>query len=521
MSTEEFHKQTTLPRLVEPGDGKKTPLPKKIGPYKIESLLSEGGMSLLYLARHPDKDEPIVIKVLSPRYMTHPEMKEQFLKETHIIEIADHPNIVKLYGEGVWENGLYIAMEFIQGISLKQFIRQSTLSVRRTLEVTLQVAYALLHLHSHGIIHRDLKPENILITESGEIKVVDFGISQLTYEPPRDTFSGTPSYMSPEQKENPLHVSATTDIYSLGVIMYELLMGRASKGDLQLSLLPPELRKIVGQATALADERYTDIVTLIHDISSYLKQKELGTISDSDEVHTIWSNFHNIENVFLPKAAPKWPHLEIGIARPEEIPLLNFYYDFFRLSSGGYVVVMAESNEKSLDAIVYLGVLRGHTRALIPRYEESGFDALSFTSELNARICDDTMRRQFAYTTLYLDPQNERFQLVNCGFRTAWHLAPDSITPHVLHLNNPLLGSDPSATFEQATDNWDPGDLLLLHSFDVAFGETLPDIEEHLRTLVADTFQYVPEIQAKRILSSLPSTRGETNAVLTLTRLPT
>ncbi|MDN3507826.1 MAG: hypothetical protein P0S94_02765, partial [Simkaniaceae bacterium] len=113
-----------------------------------------------------------------------------------------------------------------------------------------------------------------------------------------------------------------------------------------------------------------------------------------------------------------------------------------------------------------------------------------------------------------------KFQLVSCGFRTAWHLAPDSITPHLIHLNNPLLGANTNTTFEQATDNWDPGDLLLLHSFDVAFGQSIDGVEEKMRTLVSDTFQYVADIQAKRILNSMPSTRGETNAVLTITRLP-
>src|SRR5690606_36400224 len=109
---------------------------------------------------------------------------KQFLKEAEIIALSNHPNIVKLYGQGEWEKGLYIAMEFIQGVSLTQFILQNSLSIKRSLEILLQVAYALLHLHSHGVIHRDLKPENILITENGGVKVIDFGIAQLEQEAP-------------------------------------------------------------------------------------------------------------------------------------------------------------------------------------------------------------------------------------------------------------------------------------------------------------------------------------------------
>ena len=172
---DDFHKQTTLPDL-HAGEARNYPLPQKIGPYKIESLLDKGGMSLLYLGVHPGTSQPIVVKVLLPKYLKNKEMMGRFLKEAQIIGMTNHPNIVKLYGQGQWEKGLYIAMEFIQGISLRQFIQQKSLSQKRALEIILQVAYALCHLHTHGVIHRDLKPENILITETGEIKVIDFGI---------------------------------------------------------------------------------------------------------------------------------------------------------------------------------------------------------------------------------------------------------------------------------------------------------------------------------------------------------
>jgi len=103
-------------------------LPKRIGPYKIEALLSKGGMSYLYLGVDSKKGIPLAIKVLSPKYLTHPEFVYQFLKEAEIIGLTDHPNIIKLYGQGEWANGLYIAMEFIQGISLKQFILKQNFS---------------------------------------------------------------------------------------------------------------------------------------------------------------------------------------------------------------------------------------------------------------------------------------------------------------------------------------------------------------------------------------------------------
>ena len=195
-----------------------------------------------------------------------------------MIALSNHPNIVKLYGQGEWEKGLYIAMELIRGVSLRQFIMQHSLSMRRALEIILQVAYALMHLHSHGVIHRDLKPENILITEEGEIKVIDFGIAALHSKVQAETekkvadlsrFLGTPNYMSPEQKQDPSSVTFAADIYSLGIILYELITGKLSYGTINLTSLPKGLKRIATKALAISvKERYQNISDFIHDISA-------------------------------------------------------------------------------------------------------------------------------------------------------------------------------------------------------------------------------------------------------------
>ena len=224
---------------------RKAPLPEKIGPYKIESLLNQGGMSLLYLGIHPTTLEPIAVKVLLPKYLKNKEVNTRFLNEAKIIETAQHPNIVKLYQVGQWEKGVYIAMEFIRGISLRQFIQKQSFSLKKALEIILEVAHALAHLHAHGIIHRDLKPENILITENGSIKLIDFGISQLGDEEIEQRKIGTPFYMSPEQIENPLNVSSLTDIYAISIVAYELILGKSTHGIIHLSLLPSGLRTIL------------------------------------------------------------------------------------------------------------------------------------------------------------------------------------------------------------------------------------------------------------------------------------
>lgn len=206
-------------------------MPKQIGGYQIESILNKGGMSLLYLGIHPVTHDPLAVKVLLSEHVSHPEMVGRFMREAEIIELTDHPNIVKLYGHGKWEEGVYIAMEFIQGISLRQMILQQAMSLKRALEIVQQISHALTHLHVHGIIHRDLKPENILLTAQGGVKVIDFGISQIYTEEVRNggRFVGTPVYMSPEQQKDPLNISFSTDIFALGMILGSLRSRRCTR----------------------------------------------------------------------------------------------------------------------------------------------------------------------------------------------------------------------------------------------------------------------------------------------------
>lgn len=275
-------------------------------------------MSLLFLAEGADSKEPILIKVLSERFLGNTEAVRRFLEEAEIIKKANHPNIVTLYDSGSWEGGVFIAMEYIQGYSLRRILREEPLSLKRAVEILLEISYALCHLHAHHIIHRDLKPENILITHDGRLKVIDFGISQLLYEEVADDkktphFIGTPIYMSPEQRKAPQSVSYPSDIYSLGIIAYELILGKIIQGHIHLSLLPRGIQKIIAK-TLLPDpkERYSDMVDFLSDLSDYFhsakflkdetpKDKALDRLSYLEEKTQSW---------FLP-LAPSWDDLNI------------------------------------------------------------------------------------------------------------------------------------------------------------------------------------------------------------------
>jgi eukaryotic-like serine/threonine-protein kinase len=466
-----FYKQNTLPDLIS-GE-QEPPLPSMIGPYKIESLLTKGGMSLLYLGLDPETKKTLAIKVLSPSYVNHPEAMERFLKEAKVISMTNHPNIVALFKQGEWEKGLYIAMELIRGISLNQFILQHSLSMKRALEIVLQVAYALHHLHSHGVIHRDLKPANILITEEGEIKVIDFGIAQLHEEekgktpPPR--FLGTPNYISPEQKENPATVGFSSDIYSLGVILYELVIGKLSYGVIHLSALPKGLKKIALKTLAVsAQERYQTISEFIHDVSQYLSSKELERERPgSDQAKELLESIQKANLTLSPLALPMWPQLDLGIAKGRGVQQLGHYYDLFRFPNNTFLLLLANTASESVESSISIGVLRGMVRMYLSTFtleNKETFRALSFLEKLNRLIYEDESKELFAMNLVLLDPFSDLLTYISCGFCDLLHIPQGDTQPRRLSSQNELLGASPTTEFSETNDNWNTGDTLIMHS---------------------------------------------------------
>lgn len=482
-----FYKENTLPELL----GKEEiPLPEKIGPYKIESLLNKGGMSLLYLGLDPQTKQPLAIKVLSPNHINHPEAVGHFLREAQAISVSNHPNIVKLYGEGSWEKGLYIAMELINGVSLRQFIVQHSLSIRRVLDISLQVAYALQHLHSLRIIHRDIKPENILITEEGEVKLIDFGIAQLQEEQDLlalpSYFIGTPNYMSPEQKENPSHLSFASDLYSLGIILYELISGKLSYGAINLTSIPKGLRHILIKALAISvSERYQTAEEFIHDVSVYLQSKELEKeYAGPDQVKTVYETLYSAFQRRLPKTPPTWSHADIGLAKWHGAQF-GLYYNFICLPDNCLCILLASCLTTNIENAICMSSLQGMIHMYIHQANASKIDQL--TSSLNQLLCKQGY--PISFSALLLDPLHDKLSCISCGYNSLIHISQESVQLRTLVAKNPALGKNPQLACSETIDNWDIGDTLILHTFDLSHKNTecakfekifFEEIQEHL-----------------------------------------
>jgi serine/threonine protein kinase/dienelactone hydrolase len=264
--------------------------------YKIIEIVGRGGMGIVYKAEDAKLKRNVALKFLPPELMRDDEAKERFVLEAQTAASLSHPNICTIHEIDEDEGKSFIAMEYIEGQSLRENIKRGPLGINETLDIAIQVAEGLDEAHKKGIIHRDIKSANIMVTDKGQAKIMDFGLAkvkggiQLTRE---GTTLGTVAYMSPEQARSE-EVGPGSDIWSLGVVLYEMISGQLPfKGDLETSIMysivhenprplreiqhdvPSELQKVIDQALAKKPEsRYSSAEEMKKDLMQI--QRRLG-----------------------------------------------------------------------------------------------------------------------------------------------------------------------------------------------------------------------------------------------------
>ncbi|MBN1286476.1 MAG: serine/threonine protein kinase [Anaerolineae bacterium] len=203
---------------------------KYIGPYKIEGKLGQGGMATVYKAYHLVLDRYVAIKVMHEAFKEDPGFLARFRREAQIVAKLEHPNIIPIYDFNEHEGNPYLVMKFIEGVSLKQRMKEAMLSLEEVLKLLDGVGAGLSYAHKRGILHRDIKPSNVMLDDECTPYIADFGLARITAAGEsslsQDMMLGTPQYMSPEQARGDKSLTISTDIYSLGVMLFELVVGR-------------------------------------------------------------------------------------------------------------------------------------------------------------------------------------------------------------------------------------------------------------------------------------------------------
>lgn len=203
---------------------------ENVGPYRILQRLGQGGMATVYQAYHAALDRHVAIKVLHPAFNEDPQFLERFKREARLVARLEHPNIVPIYDFSEHEGQPYLVMKFIEGETLKSCMTRIQLNRENTTTIVVAVGGALDYAHEQGILHRDVKPSNILLGRDGRIYLADFGLARIA-EAGASTLSGdmlmgTPQYISPEQASGVKNLNERTDIYSFGIVLYEMVVGR-------------------------------------------------------------------------------------------------------------------------------------------------------------------------------------------------------------------------------------------------------------------------------------------------------
>ncbi len=297
------------------------------GRYEITELIGVGGMAEVYKGVDVIDNKPVAIKILKKEYAENEEFLRRFRNESKAIAVLSHPNIVKIYDVGFSDKLQYIVMEYIDGITLKEYIEdEKVISWKETVHFIIQILRALQHAHDKGIVHRDIKPQNIMMFSDGTIKVMDFGIAKFAREEGKtatDQAIGSVHYISPEQASGAV-TDAKSDIYSVGAMMYEMLSGqkpfdsdnpvaiavmhmhdipvrpKAINGD-----IPDGLEEIVLKAMEKAPEdRYRNTGEMIADIEKFKANPNIvfGYYQEEDEVSSDSQLYTDPADIELPPA---------------------------------------------------------------------------------------------------------------------------------------------------------------------------------------------------------------------------
>jgi serine/threonine protein kinase len=275
-----------------------------IGNYTFKKKLGEGGMATVYLAEHNTLNQPVAVKLLNKEFVGNENIRKRFLSEGKSLFKMSHPNIIKVTDLIDQEDQVAIVMEYLDGETLKEYIeRKGKLSEVELKSLVGQMLDALAYVHDQGLVHRDIKPSNFMLSKKGAIKLLDFGIAKNTDKSSSDYTQtgtlqsmGTPMYMSPEQVKSTKNVTGQSDIYSLGVVLWQMVMGQKPYDTTTTSTFELQT-KIVNEPLSITNTKFDGIIQKATAKSLTSRYKNCFEIKDDLSLHSLSQGSTNKSNV--------------------------------------------------------------------------------------------------------------------------------------------------------------------------------------------------------------------------------
>lgn len=440
-------------------------LPESIGPYKIYAFLGKGSASRLYLGIDPESGALVTVKILAEKFVSKGDAVKRFLRESAILKKTDHPHIIKRLSQGRWEGGFYMALEYVEGLTLRHYLLRNALSLPRAIEIFLKIAEAVSHLHGVGVVHRDLKPENILITDDGDVRVIDLGIALRTDErvgAEEKQVMGTPIYMSPEQRQSPDTVTYTSDIYSLGIMAYELVTGGLCRGKVHLSQAPKGVQGVLAKALQpLPAQRHRNVAAFAREMSQYLNAPTFNKERKLESQHRNLADQVNQAQRNRQNPVPDdWPRVRVDVAAHTTLNHAATAYDFLDLPNGAYGILLVEAPSTGPQGMLDQSFIRGIFHTIMPLSS----DIVKVSQLANELIYNNPCRDSYRASLLVLDPSANSMQYLSFGQNPVWHIVPSKNVPQVSGSEHPLLGLEPEPLYLPVSHNWNVGDMIYIMS---------------------------------------------------------
>ena len=419
---------------------------------EIIELIGHGGMGAVYKAKQKSLGRLVALKILAPQHADNPDFADRFSREGKILAEVNHPNIVTVHDFGRTGNFFFLLMEFVDGVNLRQAMTAGRLSSREALTIVPPICEALQFAHDRGIVHRDIKPENLLLDKEGRIKIADFGIARMlrndasdipnaefgsaeikhedeaevsSEELTRDAVLGTPKYMAPEQRDTPTEVDHRADIYSLGVVLYEMLTGELPGA----ALLPPS-RKVE------VDVRLDEIVLRALDQNPNLRYDNATEFRN--EVETVVRT--PIEQPTPTSARQTAPRKSRCHATTPEA-LATFIGQFFLWRNHGQLTLGSQQLTINQGRRLYEIPLRSICDLSLGRYpmlvNPAGLNFIRVTYELDGVtncVIFSPSQGLFSLPSHFNDNVKEWFETLQATTKAATGSLPDRTAPHEIQL---------------------------------------------------------------------------------------